>query len=220
VKQRIGVAVALGAAGLAQVVSAAPVLRRAEADVVFRSSTACTVELAVEVEGATEVEHRVELPRGGRVELLEVRGAVRRGEPHDVGRTRALILQPGSASYALRYTVEHPPDRPGRCPLWIPTVPTDGRSQAVSIRVRVPDGAEPVGTMPAFTWSGGEGRTVLGHLPAFVHVPYALAGEPAPWNVAAVMDVAAVATLLAATAAWFRRRIVTGTGTVTRGQAP
>jgi hypothetical protein len=60
--------------------------------------------------------------------------------------------------------------------------------------------------MPAFSWVGAEGTASIGHLPAFVRVPYALPGEPAPWNIARVMDVVSVLTLVAATLAWARSR--------------
>ena len=35
----------------------------------------------------------------------------------------------------------------------------------------LPAGAQPSGTMPAFTWANGVGTATLGHLPAFVRLP-------------------------------------------------
>jgi hypothetical protein len=201
---RAGLACAIGLL-LAPAAMAEPVVRSAEIRVRFTSPTSCAVDLTLDVD-AREVEHRVEAAPGGRVVLEEVRGAGRVGDVTDVGRTRALSLSPEGRPYTLRYTVEQPPDRAGRCPLWIPTLPTEGRGRQVHIEVRIPAGATAAGTMPAFAWSGEEGTATIGHLPAFVRVPFALAGEPAPWNVGRVMDVVSIAILFAATLAWARRR--------------
>ena len=184
---------------------AAPVLRAAEARVEFQSATSCTVELALTVDGAAEVEHRVEVVDGARVELIEIRGATATGNPRMIGRTRALVLRPDGATYMLRYAVEQPSSRASRCPLWVPSVPADGRSQAVRIRVRIPAGATAAGTMPRLAWSGGEGSATLGHLPAFVRVPYAMPGDPEPLDIAFVMDLVAIVTLVVASAVWARR---------------
>jgi hypothetical protein len=185
---------------------AAPVLRDAGVRVEFRSPTTCVVDLTVNVEGAAQVEHRVEVVAGARVELSELRGASQLGEAWMVGRTRALVVRPAGAAYTLRYAVEQPQSSAGRCPLWIPSVPADGRSQAVALRVRVPAGATVSGTMPGLAWVGREGSAMLGHLPAFVRVPYGMTGEPAPFNIAVAMDVVAVVTLILASAFWARRR--------------
>ena len=185
---------------------AAPVLRDADVRVGFRSPTACDVDLTVNVKGAAQVEHRVEVVDGARVELRELRGAAQLGEAWMVGRTRALVVRPAGAAYTLRYAVEQPQSSAGRCPLWIPSVPADGRSQAVALRVRIPAGAMAAGTMPGFAWVGEEGTARLGHLPAFVRVPYAMPGEATPLDIAFVMDVVAIGTLVLASAAWARRR--------------
>ena len=113
-------------------------------------------------------------------------------------------------AYTLRYEVEQPEHRAFRCPLWIPTVAADGLSQDVHLAVRIPAGATAAGTMPAFTWTGEEGTSTIGHLPAFVRVPFGMPGTPMPMNVAGVMDIVSIATLLAATAAWARRRLSRG----------
>jgi hypothetical protein len=184
---------------------AAPALRGAEVLAEFQSPTACAVTLTVNVEGAAQVEHRIGVVDGARVELSEIRGAAQVGDARTVGRTRALVVRPQGAAYTLRYTVEQPRASAGRCPLWIPSVPADGRSQAVTLRVRIPAGATAAGTMPNLAWAGREGSVTLGHLPAFVRVPYAMPGEPPPFNIAFAMDVAAIGTLLLASAAWARR---------------
>jgi hypothetical protein len=44
----------------------------------------------------------------------------------------------------------------------------------------------------------------IAHLPAFVRVPFARPGEPAPWNVARLMDILSIAALVVATLAWAR----------------
>ena len=100
---------------------AAPVLRGAEVRVEFQSPTACVVELTVNVEGAAQVEHRVEVVDGARVELSEIRGAAQIGECAD-GRAhaRARGAAGRAPTYTLRYAVEQPPSSAGRCPLWIP----------------------------------------------------------------------------------------------------
>lgn len=184
---------------------AASVVTDADVRVTFLSPTSCAVALALHVEGDT-VDHRIDLADGADVELLDVAGARRVGDTVDVGRTRSLVLEPGAGRYALNYRVILPEHRAGRCPLWIPTTPTAGRGRVVRITVRIPPGATASGTMPSFTWTGDEGTVEIGHLPAFVRVPYAGPGEPAPWDVARIMDATAVATLLAATVLWTRRR--------------
>ncbi|MEZ5285766.1 MAG: hypothetical protein R2712_13355 [Vicinamibacterales bacterium] len=77
--------------------------------------------------------------------------------------------------------------------------------------MQLPEGASPVGTMPALDWSDGEGRATLAHLPAFVRVPYADAGTARPWNVGRLMDVVTIVTLLAASAVFAWRTRLAGT---------
>lgn len=197
--------------GLALVVIApiplmsAPVVTEADVHVTFDSPTTCSVVLTLGVDADT-VEHRIEIADGATVELLDVAGARRAGEAKDIGRTRALILKPEADRYSLNYRVTQAANRASRCPLWIPTTPTAGRGRVVRITVRVPPGATARGTMPTFEWTGEEGAAEISHLPAFVRVPYSLPGEPAPWNVGRIMDATAIATLLAATVTWTRRR--------------
>jgi hypothetical protein len=185
---------------------AAPVLASAEARIRIESPTACTVDLTITIEGASQVEHRVEAVDGSRVELLQVSGAVQVGDIRTVGRTRSLLLAPGQPAYALRYRVQQPDWRRERCPLWLPTIPADGRSRNVHLTVELPAGAMPGGTMPGFRWTGERGETTLGHLPAFVRVAYAEAGRTPPWDVSRVMDVITLATLALASALWLVRK--------------
>jgi hypothetical protein len=204
--KRAGLACAISLLLAAATVTAAPSVRSAEVRIAFALPTSCAVDLTLAVVDAREVEHRLDAAPGSRIGVVEVSGAVSVGEPADVGTTRALVLRPEAPRYTVRYTVEQPPQRAGRCPLWIPTMPTEGRGQVVRIVARIPPGATAAGTMPAFTWSGDEGKATIGHLPAFVRVPYAIAGEPAPWNIARMMDVVSIAVLVVATLVWARRR--------------
>jgi len=186
--------------------SAAARLAGADVRVVFQSPVACTVELGVTIVDAAQVEHRVEIADGGRVDLIDVTGATPAGPPTDIGRTRALTLRPEGASYTLRYQVQLPEARAGRCPLWIPTVAAGVTAAPVRVTTRLPNGARAAGTMPTFRWNADEGTAAIGHLPAFVHVPYALPGEPAPWDIGRVMDYVSILTLVVATLAWWRRQ--------------
>ena len=172
---------------------AAPVLRGAEVLVEFQSPTACVVTLTVNVEGADAGG----APRGSggwRSHRVERDPRCRADWRCSGGRADARAGgAAGGRRYSLRYAVEQPRSSAGRCPLWIPTVPAEGRSQAVALRVRIPAGATAAGTMPWLAWVGQEGSATLGHLPAFVRVPYAMPGEPAPLDIAFAMDVVAIA---------------------------
>jgi hypothetical protein len=195
------VTAALLAAGLAVV----PVLTGADARVAILSPTVCEVRLAVTVDGADTVEHRLEVLEGAVVGNLSVRGAAL-VSVRTVGRTQAVHVRPQTAAYELSYRVEQPPSARFRCPLWLPTTPADGRSRAVQLAVTVPVGAQPSGTMPAFTWRDGVGAATLGHLPAFVRVPYAAEGVSAPWNLARLMDGVSVGVLVVVSLLWLLQR--------------
>ncbi len=186
--------------------AAAPVLTSATARIAFRTPTACEVTLTLAVSGATEVEHRLEALEGSQTQLVEVGGGVQVGLAREIGRTLSLVVRPGGANYTLHYRVTQPGDRPYRCPIWLPAAPTDGRTRNVRLSAAVPPGTSAHGTMPAFAWTGPEGAATLGHLPAFVIVPFAVAGSPPPWDVSRVMDAAAVGTLALASAVWLRRQ--------------
>ncbi|MEZ5293218.1 MAG: hypothetical protein R2745_19205 [Vicinamibacterales bacterium] len=201
---RVVVVCALAASASAPA-AAAPVLRSATVEIRFTAPTACDVSLAVTVDGATTVEHRLEVLPGGRARLVDVQRAAIAAAAADVGRTRALVVEPAGGEYTLRYAVEQPPDRPFRCPVWLPAAPADGRSRNVVLRVALPAGARAAGTLPAFAWNGALGEATMGHLPAFVLVPYAEPGQPVPWDISRVMDGFTVAALVAGSLLWLRR---------------
>jgi hypothetical protein len=189
-------------------VVAAPVLRSAEMAVHFTAPVTCEVSLTVEVAEARDVEHRLEVLEGTVVEAVEVTAARTAGAARDIGRTRAVLVTPAvvGAPYTIQYRVTQPASRPYRCPVWLPTTPTDGKSSRVALIVTVPDGTEASATMPAFAWTGTRGSAMLAHLPAIVIVPFARAGEPRPWDIARIMDLTALATLAGCSAWWLRRR--------------
>lgn len=197
---------AFGAVLLPGPAHAAARLASADVRVLYDSATACAVEMTLQVDDAPEVTQRLEVMAGAEVGALEVTGATMASGPKDVGRTRVLVTRAEAGRYTLRYTARLPASHPGRCPLWVPEMAADGRTAAVRLAVRLPAGARAAGTMPTFTWSGDEGTAAIGHLPAFVHVPFALPGEPTPWNIARLMDMFSIATLVVATLAWWRRR--------------
>jgi hypothetical protein len=193
--------------------SAAPVLRAADARIVIASRTSCDVRLSLTIDGASEVEHRLAMAEGDRRRFVNVEGATLVEPIRDVGATVSLRVRPAGASYVLGYSVQHrEPLRIGfldpvrdRCPIWLPTIPTDGRSRAVRMTIELPPGSTAGATMPAFTWTGTAGTATLGHLPSIVRVPYAATGEAAPWSLPRAIDTLAIATFAAATAAWIWR---------------
>lgn len=186
--------------------AAAPVVTAATIRIVVTSPTSCEVTIALRLEGASEIEHRIESFDGSEVELQELKGARSAGEPRRVGRTRVLTLRLDRPDYELRYRAMQNADRAERCPLWIPSAPTTGQLETVRIDVQLPDGGRPGGTMPALAWTGSTGTTRIGHVPAFVRAPYSAAGEAAGWNLLQVMDAVTVATFAAASGIWVWRR--------------
>lgn len=190
-------------------VTAAPLLRSANIDVIFASPVSCEVTMALTVEEATSIEHRIEAFDDSQVELIAVRGAAQVGEPQHVGWTRSLVLRPEQPAYEFRYRSQQPEGRQYRCPLWLPTVPTDGRSREIRIEVALPSQATPpANSLPSFTWAGTQGSTRLGHVPAFVRVVFGRDGEAAEWDIVRMMDLATMAMAVAATGfwLWWRRR--------------
>lgn len=185
---------------------AAPVLAAASAEVRFERADVCAVALRLTVTGTTTVEHRLEVRAGTSVELLGVEGATVSSPPRDLGRTRALALTTTPAPYTINYRVTQGPGWTHRCPLWLPTIPTDGRSRAVAVAVTLPAGATPGSTMPALSWSDATGRATLAHMPAALIVPFSGVGGSSPLDVARLMDVTAVASLVVGTGWWLRRR--------------
>jgi hypothetical protein len=192
--------------GTDSVVNAAPVLRSADVAITMSGRASCEVTMALEVDGGTAIDHRLEAVEGTRVDRLEVQGAEPIGESKMIGRTHSLVLQLERPAYTLRYRVHQDQGGRSRCPLWLPGVPTDGVSKAVRIQVELPPGTSPRASMPSFTWKGTSGTTTLGHLPAFVLLPYALPGEPQGWDIATAVDAAAVAAFVGASAIWLWRR--------------
>jgi hypothetical protein len=198
--------VAAGLLTLAASAPAAPVLRDAAVSITITSPISCEVSMMLTVDGAGDVDHRVEAFAGSRIELVDTRGASVVGAVRTIGRTQSLVLRPEQPHYEFRYRAQQPADVVGRCPVWLPAVPTDGRSRAVSIRVQLPPGATPGPSMPAFDWTGTQGSTRIGHLPAFVRVPYAPQGEVPGWSIGQLMDGAAIVVFGAAMGIWAWRR--------------
>jgi hypothetical protein len=186
----------------ASAAAAAPVLRSADVQITVTSPTSCEVALALAVEGISEIEHRVETFEGSRIELVGIRGARQVGEVRAIGRTQSLVLRPDQAAYGFRYRVVQPEQRMHRCPIWLPTVPTDGRSRPVRLDIDLPPATAAGDSMPAFTWTGVHGAATLGHLPAVVRVPYTREGDARGWGIGAVMDGLAIAAFVGATAVW------------------
>ncbi len=163
--------------------------------------------MTLTVEGVSEIDHRVETFGGGRVDLVDMRGARQVGDVRSIGRTQSLVLRPDQATYGFRYRASQPASFADRCPIWLPAVPTDGRSRAISIRIQLPPGSTR-GRLDAGIRVDGSAsaRPGLGHLPAFVRVPYTADGEAPGWGIGRVMDAVAVIVFGAATAVWAWRR--------------
>ena len=217
---RAFVAMAAGAAwwmmtAVAALDAAAAVLSRAVVELEMTSPASCDVRATytIDTPGPTDVEHRIRAFDGTTIELLNVGGAAVAAPAGVRGRTQSVVLRLGGAGpqvYTVHYRAGLPASQPYRCPLWLPTVPADGRSRAVEIIATIPPTASPSGSaFPALTWRGSRGAATLGHLPAIVLVRYSLAGEAsgAGWDVARVMDTVAVGLLVVGTAifAWRRK---------------
>jgi hypothetical protein len=188
--------------------AASPMVLSADVDVRVASPTSCEVTIALRVEGAIEVEHRIESFDAAVVQLEELQGARAVAGPQTIGRTQSVVLRLEHSDYRLRYRSERGRARGERCPIWVPTIPSTGKLGTVRINVRLPDGSRPSGSMPALTWSGPIGTTALAHMPAFVRVPYATPGAPAAWDVSRMMDSLAVTFFVASSLVWlwWRRR--------------
>jgi hypothetical protein len=202
-------ALALGCAGLIVPVEAAPVLRSADVSIRIESPSSCDVTMTLVVDGGTPIDHRLEAPPGTEVDDVHYERARATSEPQTIGSTRSLQLTPEQGAYMVSYRVRQQAGRMHRCPLWLPVAPADGVSRAVKLRAELPAGAAPGSTMPRFTWNGTTGIATLGHLPAFVLIPYSASGEPASWDVSTVMDAAAVSVFACASAIWAWRKRTT-----------
>lgn len=184
---------------------AAPVLRSADIRIAIDATNTCTVTMMLTVDGGSALDHRIEAADDTRIDLSAVRGARHVQEPRPVGRTRSLIVETSPGAYEIAYSVQRPPGH-DRCPLWVPAAPADGVSRAVRISVELPPGMSSRAAMPAFAWNGSTGTTTLGHIPAFVRVAVAPAGESMPWDVATAMDALAIVAFACASGLWAWRR--------------
>jgi len=190
-------------AAIPAVADAAPRLAAADVLIAIDSPTSCEVTLTLAVDGAAEIEHRIDAPDGSRVELLEVRDARPAGAVRTIGRTQSLVLRPDGSGYRIRYRVlQHAADR---CPIWLPIAPADGRSRPVRIEVELPAGTDADDSLPAFHWTGTRGQATIGHLPSIVRVAYGPVDERHAWSVSRIMDALALIVFAGASAAWTLR---------------
>lgn len=194
--------------------AAANVLLEARVRIAMTNPHTCdvTTSIALRLDRADDIEQRVQRLDGSQVELLGITGAVQAAPPRSIGVTEAFVLRfpnAGNARYEVRYRATQPDEWAYRCPVWLPAVAADGRSRNVEIEVTLPPAAEPTGgSFPAFQWQGATGRATLGHLPAFVRLPYAARGESrAPMrDLGRMMELLAIAMLVAGMALWVARR--------------
>lgn len=194
--------------------AAANVLLEARVRIAMTTPRTCdvTTSIALRLDRAGDIEQRVQRLDGSQVEVLGITGAVEAAPARSIGVTEAFVLRfpdAGDARYEVRYRATQPDEWAYRCPVWLPAVAADGRSRNVEIEVTLPPAAEPAGgSFPAFQWQGGTGRATLGHLPAFVRLPYVAPGEPrAPMrDLGRMMELAAIAMLVAGMALWVARR--------------
>jgi hypothetical protein len=194
--------IAAGVLMASSVVLADPVVRSADLRIIVTSPRSCDVTMVLAIDGGGDIDHRIEAFEGTHIELAAVRGARHVNGVRTIGRTHSLVLQPEAGSYEFSYHAVQPADREYRCPIWLPAVPTDGRSRAVRLEVDLPVTATPAASMPAFTWTGAHGTTALGHIPAIVRIPYASPGEARGWGINSIIDALAIAVFAGATAIW------------------
>jgi hypothetical protein len=193
---------------------ATDVLQDARVRIAITDPMSCdvTVSIGVALDVGRDVEQRLQRLEGSRVDLLGITGAGQAAPTRSVGLTEVLVIRlpnAGSQRYEVRYRVTQPDEWAYRCPVWLPTIAADGRSRNVSIQVTLPPGARPAGgSFPSFEWEGDIGRAILGHLPAFVRVPYMAPGQASrvPRDLGRMMDIAALAVLIGGTAVWAARR--------------
>jgi hypothetical protein len=190
----------------AQGVEATPRLRSADVRITMVSAIACDVTMTLTAEGVSGLDHRIETFEGSHLDLIEVQGAQQVGDTQPVGRTTSLVLQPLEPTYRFRYRVVQPAHRDHRCPLWVPVAPTDGRSRPIRLEIEIPAATIAGRSMPAVSWTGTRGIGTLGHVPAFVRIPFSSAGEPAEWDISRTMDVVTMTLFVGASALWFWRR--------------
>ncbi|HSC26603.1 MAG TPA: hypothetical protein VLD67_04975 [Vicinamibacterales bacterium] len=206
---------AVGLPGPSSSVFAEPLLRQADVRIVLSSPTSCEVTAVFSIDDADPpgIEHRIRAPRGVEVDLLAAGNVpVDSRDVRRQGATLSYVVPSGESprqTYELRYRVSHATDWAYHCPIWLPAVPTDGRSRDVRLQVDLPPDAVPSGgSLPALTWSDGRGSTTIGHLPSFVRVPFSIRGQaPAPVrDLSSTMDAVAIVVLASASLAFFWRR--------------
>ena len=190
----------------AQGVETTPLLRSGDIRITMVSAISCEVTMTLTAEGVSHLDHRIEAFEGSQVDLIDVQGARQVGDTQTVGRTRSLVLRPLESTYQFRYRVVQPAHRDHRCPLWVPAAPTDGRSRAIRLEIEIPASTIAGRSMPAVSWTGTRGSGTLGHVPAFVRIPFSSAGEPAEWDISRTMDVVTMTLFVGASALWFWRR--------------
>jgi hypothetical protein len=195
----------------------AAVLRRADVRVALTSAHSCdvTADFTIETKSRIDVIHRLQLFEGARAELVGVSGAGKEaGVPRVEGRTMVLgiAVEPAAPGpYSIRYRVTQPDEWQYRCPIWLPSTPTDGQTGSVRLQVDVPPGTVPTrGSFPAFSWSQSQqGTARIGHVPAFVRVPFLEAGHDPGWwarqDLASLTDTTAIAVLVIGTVMWVWR---------------
>jgi hypothetical protein len=192
--------------------SAAPALLAAKIsfDVNTRGTCEGLTDFQISTTGPTEIDHRLVIYDGTKVEAVTVSGApAGYGPPRTIGRTLALTIllpHPGNHAYRIYYRVVQADPWASRCPVWVPSVPA--RARAVALTVHLPPGAAPLGdAFPAFVWDGGgRGTATLSNVPAFALVRFRAPGEPAlvtdRITVRNLVDLAALAVLAIATTIW------------------
>jgi hypothetical protein len=190
-------------------------LERVDGRITIVSPGTCDVQLAIVIDGdrPQTVEHRLTLVGGMQIAALSVTGGGTLGESKTVGVTLSVpvtLLSGGSSAYTVRYRVRQSQESDGRCPILVPLVATNGLDRVVTLTAQLPDGSEPLDdTFPAFSWSGPTtGSVRIGHVPAFVLLPFVRQGENTRWQSAMsrrrVVDAMALATLVVASLLWYK----------------
>jgi hypothetical protein len=202
----------------ASVAEAGPTVRQAEIRINWLDSVRCEADVAlrVETDAPASVDHRVLVYEDARIDAVTVdRGTTEPGSVREIGRTLSIpvrLPRPGTFSYSIRYRAIHPQSWAYRCPLWVPTIATDGVPTGVHIVVTLPsDATRAASSLPAFTWTAptiGDAR--LGHLPALVYARFTRPGEPVVWattfDAARMMDLLTIVGLAGASLGWLWRR--------------
>jgi hypothetical protein len=200
----------------APIAGANPVLREANIEAAFTTPTSCDVRAAFTISGgsaAAPAEHRLYTGEGATVERLEgpAMDAPAAGSTRRLHVLHVALSGSGSDSYTLRYRVSQPGTHAYRCPVWLPTIPADGRSRGVRVRVVLPASASSGGGgFPALEWGpDGGGFATLGHVPALLHIPFASGDEGATAgsrDISRTMDTVALVALAAGMLAFVWRR--------------